>query len=87
MFGFSSDRKAKRGETEEYPSTNESEDFVEVMSLDNGEEEALTIKVTPRHESIGLDSHHKILDFCTTVTARSLLKDDDNARAPVDIGE
>jgi len=85
MFRMSSYSKAKRGTTEEYPSTNESEDFVEVMQVENDEEEALSIKVTPRHESIGIDSPHQTLDFCTTVKARSLPEDDDNARAPVDI--
>lgn len=58
---------------------------MEVMPVDGGEEDALTIKVTSRHESIGLNAPQKTLDFCATVKARSLPEDDDNARAPIDI--
>lgn len=64
------------------------EDFVQVMDIDNddvSEDEALIMKITPRNDTIGLDSPQKSTDFCATVTARSLPEDDNSARAPVDI--
>lgn len=46
---------------------------------------ALSIKMTPLHDTIGIDASLKSTDFCATVTARDLPDDDDTARAPVDI--
>ena len=45
---------------------------------------SLSLKITPRHSIIGVDTGKKITEFCATVTARNL-PEDDSARAPVDI--
>jgi len=45
----------------------------------------LDLKITPLHDTIGLQSKHVETQFCATVTAQSLPEDDDSARAAVDI--
>lgn len=45
----------------------------------------LDLKITPRHDTIGLQDKHAETHFCATVTAQSLPEDDDSMRAPVDI--
>ena len=49
------------------------------------ETSALCVKITPKHDTIGLDAPHTSTEFCATMTARDLPEDDDFARAPVDI--
>jgi len=62
------------------------DDFVNItMDTDGVEQSALSTKITPRHDTIGLDAPQKSTQFCTTVTARSLPEDDESARAPIDI--
>jgi len=69
------------------------EDFVNIsMDINSAESVATTketsvlrVKLTPKHESIGLDASHTSTEFCATMTARDLPEDDDFARAPVDI--
>jgi len=48
-------------------------------------ENSLSLKVTPRHDTIGLEANHSETQFCATVTARDLPEDDDSVRASVDI--
>jgi len=70
------------------------EDFVNISMDTNSAEEsvattketsALSVKITPKHDTIGLDAPHTSTEFCATMTARDLPEDDDFARAPVDI--
>jgi Ca-activated chloride channel family protein len=62
------------------------DDFVHIsIDVDVAAEAALAVKITPRHDTIGLDAQPKSTEFCTTVNARNLPEDDETARAPVDI--
>jgi hypothetical protein len=45
---------------------------------------SLSLKVVPRHDTIGVDATKKTTEFCATITARDL-PEDDSVRAPVDI--
>ena len=75
------------------PDTSTTEDFVNIsMDTDYAESvattketSALSVKITPKHDTIGLDAPHTSTEFCATMTARDLPEDDDFARAPVDI--
>jgi len=49
------------------------------------ETSAIRVKITPKHDTIGLDDPHTSTEFCATMTARDLPEDDDFARAAVDI--
>eukprot|EP00565_Helicotheca_tamesis_P008941 CAMPEP_0185723920 /NCGR_PEP_ID=MMETSP1171-20130828/589_1 /TAXON_ID=374046 /ORGANISM="Helicotheca tamensis, Strain CCMP826" /LENGTH=506 /DNA_ID=CAMNT_0028391689 /DNA_START=51 /DNA_END=1571 /DNA_ORIENTATION=+ len=62
------------------------DDFVHVMETDSAPTSpALSVKLTPKHETIGLQSEHKgTTQICATVKA-SNIPEDDSARAPVDI--
>jgi hypothetical protein len=46
---------------------------------------ALSTKLTPRYEIVGLESSVKNTEVAATVTARELPEDDESTRAPVDI--
>jgi len=45
----------------------------------------LDLKITPRHDTIGLQNTNAETHFCATIMAQSLPEDDDSTRAPVDI--
>jgi len=64
--------------------SNDTESFVHVMDIDTANKMPLELKITPRHDTIGLQAKHAETHFCATVTARSL-PEDDGSRAPVDI--
>lgn len=55
------------------------------IHVDHSDKPSLSLKVTPRHASIGVDSDQKSTQFCATVTARDLPDDHESSRAPVDI--
>jgi hypothetical protein len=57
------------------------DDFVQVMV----DPAALSTKIIPRHDSVGIDASQKDMDFAVTLSARSLPDDDEASRAPVDI--
>jgi Mg-chelatase subunit ChlD len=46
---------------------------------------SLSLKVSPRHNLIGVSAPNKATEFCATITARDLPEDDESTRAPVDI--
>jgi len=58
---------------------------IDVQETSTTTKPALSMNVTPRHDTIGLQAERKSTEFCATVTAQSLPEDDDSARAPVDI--
>lgn len=60
--------------------------FVHVMDIDGGTtpETVLALKVTPRHDRIGLQAKQAQTLFCASMKAYDLPEDDDS-RAPVDI--
>lgn len=60
------------------------DDFVEVTAA-KGSEPALVTKISARHDSVGVRSPLKNMEFSVTLSARSLPEDDDSIRAPVDI--
>jgi Mg-chelatase subunit ChlD len=62
------------------PMDNIIDDFVQVEV-----DPALSTKITPRHDCVGIEARQKDMDFAVTVSARSLPEDDETARAPVDI--
>jgi Mg-chelatase subunit ChlD len=55
------------------------------IHIDQTDKPSLSLKVTPRHDTIGIDVDQKSTQFCATVTARDLPDDDESSRAPVDI--
>jgi len=64
------------------------EDYVDLMEVDSSSatENALSLKIIPRHDTIGIAaSNPKTAEFCITVAAKSLPEDDESVRAPVDI--
>ena len=63
------------------------EEFVQIsMEIDDAkEEDALSIKVSPRCETVGLAVAQKSMDFCATMTARCLPEEEDSERASVNI--
>jgi len=66
--------------------SDSSESFVSVVnSIKIANETSLDLKITPRHDAIGLEAEHIETHFCATVTARDLPEDDDSMRASVDI--
>ena len=54
------------------------------MDIDTANKISLELKITPRHDTIGLQAKHAETHFCATVTARSL-PEDDGSRGLVDI--
>lgn len=55
------------------------------VHVDQSDKPSLSLKVTPRHDTIGIDADQKSTQLCATVTARDLPDDDHSSRAPVDI--
>lgn len=53
--------------------------------IDYSNQPALTMKLSPLNDSIGVGADKKTATFCATVTARDLPADDDSKRAPADI--
>eukprot|EP00979_Chaetoceros_neogracilis_P002918 scaffold489_cov202-Chaetoceros_neogracile.AAC.1 len=84
---FSSLRKSNHSANQKPPEVDEG--FVNVAemidSAPNGGTPALSLKITPKNDAIGLDAPLTTTEFCVTVTASKLPDDDDTARAPVDI--
>jgi len=67
-------------------SSDNTDSFVEIIdNIGITNETSLSLKVTPRHDTIGLEAQEVETHFCATVTARDLPDDDDFMRAPVDI--
>lgn len=58
--------------------------FVENMDIDDGGVPALSLSVSPRHDTIGLDTGVTTTQVCLTIKAEEL-PDDEEKRAPVDI--
>jgi len=72
--------------TSENKQESESDDsFIHIMDEDIANETTLDLKITPRHETIGLEADHTETHFCTTVTARDLPQDEESVRAPIDM--
>jgi len=72
--------------------SDDTDSFVEVnvnttteMEIEVPNPNPLDLKITPLHDTIGLQSKHVETQFCATVTAQNLPEDDDSTRAPVDI--
>ena len=76
--------------------TNVSSNNDNTKSQESGEDisivPSLSVKLTPKHSTIGSQASHTSTNFCTTVYARDLPEDDDDEvqtssskRAPVDI--
>lgn len=55
------------------------------VHIDDSNQPALTLKLSPLNDSIGVGANNKTTTFCATVTARDLPADDDSKRAPADI--
>jgi len=83
MFKSFTNRKSQKDSKEQ--SQDATDSFVHIMDVDGANEPALTLKVTPRHDIIGLSAKQVETQFCATVKARDLPEDDDSLRAPVDI--
>lgn len=58
--------------------------FVEAMDID-GIVKALSLSVSPRHDTIGVGTTKRTTQACVTIKARDLPDDDEEQRAPVDI--
>lgn len=54
------------------------------VHVPNENEPALSLKIQPLYEMIGVDADLKSTEFCATITAQAI-PDDDSKRAPVDI--
>jgi len=77
-----SQQNANDSYSEATPMDTTEESFVYVS---DAYQPSLSLKMIPRHESIGVDAALKSTEFCATITARDLPEDDDSKRAPVDI--
>eukprot|EP00565_Helicotheca_tamesis_P007882 CAMPEP_0185724048 /NCGR_PEP_ID=MMETSP1171-20130828/654_1 /TAXON_ID=374046 /ORGANISM="Helicotheca tamensis, Strain CCMP826" /LENGTH=495 /DNA_ID=CAMNT_0028391823 /DNA_START=51 /DNA_END=1538 /DNA_ORIENTATION=+ len=65
--------------------SQDSDDFVHVMDIDDNPAPALKFKLTPRNDQIGKLAKQKgAVQICATTTATKL-PEDDSTRAPVDI--
>lgn len=82
MFTFKSTSQEQTTDSATGMSMDTDDSFVHVSDTD---QPSLSLKVIPRHESIGIDATVNSTEFCATVTAKEIPEDDDSMRAPVDI--